>query len=94
MDGGGGGVLNGNNVAIFSDTTTSNSDGKMVGGGFVSNSAYYIPDTSNPLAMEGFETDGVPELAVSWFEDECVAGASCEWWCWPDSTSRPHCYYN
>ncbi|CAD6579126.1 MAG: hypothetical protein ASARMPRED_008956 [Alectoria sarmentosa] len=85
MDGGGGGVLNGNNVAIFSDTTTSNSDGKMVGGGFVSNSAYYIPDTSNPLAMEGFETGGVPELAVPWFEDECVAGASCEWWCWPDS---------
>ena len=57
MDGGGGGVLNGHNVAIFSDTTPKNGDGgdaKMVGNGFISNSAYYIPDTSNPLAMEEF----------------------------------------
>ena len=90
MDGGGGGVLNGHNVAIFSDTTTKNgedSDANMVSGGFVSNSAYYISDTSNPLAMEGFETDGgVPELAVPWFDDECPNPDDCDWWMWPNST--------
>lgn len=92
MDGGGGGVLNGHNVAIFSDTTTKNgtdSYAKMVAGGFVSNSVYYIPDTSNPLAMEGFKTDdNLPALAVPWFPDECVPDVYCGWWMWPNSTSN------
>lgn len=90
MDGGGGGVLNGHSIAIFSDTTTTNSKGDMVGDGFVSNTAYYIPDTSNPLAMEGFEwgTQGVPQQAVPWFDDECPSMDNCQWWMWPNSTSN------
>lgn len=95
MDGGGGGLLNGHNVAIFSDTSTYNSEDEMVGDGFISNSAYYIPDTSNPVAMEGFEwgTKGVPLLAVPWFPDECpnpvlYPDSSCGWWIWPNSTSN------
>lgn len=95
MDGGGGGSLNGRTVAIFSDTSTYNGStsdkyAKIVSGGFVSNSAYYISDTSNPLAIEGFRNEsnhGLPALAVPWFEDECPTSYDCDWWIWPNSTS-------
>lgn len=89
-DGGGGGWLNGHFVIAFSDTTTSNSDGDMLPGGFVSNSAAYIPNTEDPLALEGFATDGVADLLVPWDESECVAGEDCNWDIWPESTSYLH----
>ena len=81
-DGGGGGNLNGYNVIVTSDTSN---DGVLV----ASNAAYYVPDTSNPLAWQGFESGGKSKTAVPWMSGE--DGES--WDIWPNSKLSVHCCY-
>ena len=79
-DGGGGGVLNGKNIMVFSDTTTDNSTGGFVR--FSSNSYTFVPDpASNPLQLQDYGTDGIPEQAVPWWGDENLSDN----FIWPNS---------
>ena len=58
-----------------------------------SNTYTYVPDTSNPLAVQDFGSNGHPELMVPWGEGEGNATDPTDhsnWFIWPDSTFDKH----